>query len=110
MPEYGEGKYRHDVKPVKNQISEYTDNWESSLVHVYANEETKALITNLIKRAKSRFEEDPSWLDKLKTAKHQLDDTDEEEEIKTILKEALGDEIDEDDGEETSEEPEDEEI
>ena len=105
-----ESRFGGEHKEKPNPIIELTEDWEtsSSLSHVYTDEDTRPLIKKLVQRAKVRYPEDPSWLDTLKVVRDKLNDTDEIDEIKELLIEALGD-ADEDDLEDTSaEEPEEE--
>jgi hypothetical protein len=99
--------------PVNAEINELTANWENHLTHVFANPETAGLLRKLIKKAKKEYPENRDWLQQMQDVKDALENTDDEDEVRTILTEALGspeDSIRDDDEEDDATMPDEEET
>ena len=72
------------------------EKWGSVLTHVTSNPETATLLNRLKVKAKREYPEDKEWLARLKSIQTELENTDDEDEIKEILITALGEENRED--------------
>src|SRR5262245_31213485 len=103
---------RRKVETQGNVIDDITGKWEETLSHVYAYPENAQLANKLIKLPKQKYQEDHNWEPKLKAVEDELENTDDEDEIRAILMEALGQVDDEgyDDDEDEIEPEEDEEF
>lgn len=94
MPGYGERTGRptpeFSRQDVGSEINELTSSWENQLTHVYSNPETAVLLRSLVKKARKEYLEDHGWLQKMKDVEAKLVNTDDEDTIREILLEALG--------------------
>jgi hypothetical protein len=80
-----------------NAIDDITFNWRAAFPRVYENKETEDMVARLIKKAKLNYLENPEWINTIKSVRAQLAETDEEDEIREILLEAIGDDEDDKD-------------
>jgi|GEM_PF-5189166 len=104
-------EYGSSPEAQTSELTELTNNWDSILSHVSSHPDNGPLLSKLIRKAKSAYLMDSSWLSRMKDVQLQLEQADEEDEdaIHAILVEALGSTEDDND-EESVEVPEDEEA